>query len=184
MFQRVVAEGIEIRQFSPEEAETVFAVVDRNREYLRQWLPWVDLSQSVDDIRQFTQRVGQQFEAGQGPNAGIWIDGVFSGSIGSHAFDQANRSCSIGYWIDAGHQRKGAVTRCCVSLLDYLFHEEGLHRVEIRCGTGNARSSAVPRRLGFSLAGVVREAQWVNDRWVDLEVWSMLEQNWRNSPPR
>jgi ribosomal-protein-serine acetyltransferase len=182
MFQRVVAEGIEIRQFSAKEADVVFAMVERNREYLRQWLPWVNESHSADDVRHFIERANTQWEAGLGPSCGIWLDGVFSGSVGSHAFDRANRSCSIGYWIEAGQQGKGIITRCCRSLIDYLFHEAGLHRVEICCGTGNVRSNAIPRRLGFSLAGVVREAQWVNGRWVDLEVWSMLEQNWRNPP--
>jgi ribosomal-protein-serine acetyltransferase len=64
--------------------------------------------------------------------------------------------------------------------VEYLFDEVGLHRVEIRCGTGNTRSRAIPQRLGFHHEGILRDAEWVNDRWLDLDVWSMLEQDWRN----
>ena len=64
-------------------------------------------------------------------------------------------------------------------MLDHIFDELGLHRVEIRCGTGNLRSCAIPERLGFTREGVVREAEWVNDRWVDLVVWGILEEDWR-----
>jgi len=64
-------------------------------------------------------------------------------------------------------------------MLDYLFEELGLHRVEIRCGTGNTRSCAIPERLGFTREGLLREAEWVNDRWLDLLVWGMLEVEWR-----
>lgn len=179
-FRREVAEGIEIRLLENSDAETVFATVERNREYLREWLPWVDRTRSAWDIREFIRRARDKFETGQAPDAGIWIGGVFSGSIGSHAIDWANRSTSVGYWIDSVRQGRGVVTRCCATLLDYLFGDLLLHRVEIRCGTGNARSSAVPQRLGFQREGVLREAERVNDRWVDLVVWSMLEAAWRD----
>jgi ribosomal-protein-serine acetyltransferase len=179
MFRLAVAPGIEIRLFQMRDAEAVFAVVDRNREYLRQWLPWVDHTHSAEDVRQFIARVLAQFAADQGPQAGIWIEGDYRGSVGCHPVDWANRSCSIGYWIEAAQQGKGVITRCCATLLDYLFDEMGLHRVEIRCGAGNTRSCAIPERLGFTREGVARQGEWVNDRWVDLVVWGMLEEEWR-----
>jgi ribosomal-protein-serine acetyltransferase len=104
--------------------------------------------------------------------------GEFAGGIGCHAIDWANRNCSIGYWVDAAHQGNGIVTRCCASMLDYLFDELGLHRVVIECGTGNARSCAIPERLGFRREGIKREAQLVGGRWLDLAMWSMLESDW------
>ena len=54
----------------------------------------------------------------------------------------------------------------------------GLHRLEIRCAVENHRSSAVPRRLGFLEEGILREAEWLYDHWVDLRVFSMLAQDW------
>ena len=181
MFRRRVADGIELRQFEWEDAEILFALVDRNRKHLRQWLPWVDGTRSADDIRLFFSRVTAQFEQGLGPNFGIWLEGALAGAVGCHPIDRPDRSCSLGYWIAAGHQGNGTITRCCRHLLDYLFDEAGLHRVELRCGTGNRRSRAIPQRLGFRHEGTLREAEWVNHRWLDLEVWSMLEQDWRNA---
>jgi ribosomal-protein-serine acetyltransferase len=181
MFRRAVADGLELRQFEFRDAEILFTMVDRDRAYLRQWLPWVDGTRSADHLRDFLLRVTAQFEDGLGPNFGIWLEGALAGSIGCHLIDLPNRSCSLGYWIAAGCQGRGIITRCCRHLLDYLFDELGLHRVEIRCGTGNTRSGAIPRRLGFRREGVLLEAEWVNDRWLDLEVWSMLEQDWRSA---
>ena len=63
----------------------------------------------------------------------------------------------------------------------YLFDDLALHRVTIQCGTGNQRSCAIPQRLGFTREGVMREAEWVNDRWVDLVVWGMLSPDWHTS---
>lgn len=180
-FRRMVAPGLELRQFVMADAVNLFALADRNRTYLREWLPWVDRTQSVDDIRGFIARVTEQDEANLGPNAGIWSDGQLIGTVGCHPIDWNNRHCSIGYWIDAACQGRGIMTRCCANLLDYLFDNSGLHRVTIQCGTGNRKSCAIPARLGFIREGVMREAEWVNDRWVDLVVWGMLDHDWFRS---
>ena len=94
MFRRQVLPGVEIRQFEMRDAEPAFAAVERNREYLREWLPWVDYTHSVEDIRQFLGRVQRQFDTNQGPQVGVWVKGEFSGSVGCHSIDWANRSSS------------------------------------------------------------------------------------------
>jgi ribosomal-protein-serine acetyltransferase len=179
MFSLRVAPGIEIRLFQIKDAEPAFAVVDRNRAYLREWLPWVDFTASPEDLRRFIVKVREQFAAGRGPQCGIWIDGAFAGSAGCHPIDWANRNCSIGYWIEERYRGKGIITRCCETLLDYLFDDLGLHRVTIQCGVANTRSCAIPERLGFTREGVTRDGEWVNDRFLDLAGWGMLEADWR-----
>jgi ribosomal-protein-serine acetyltransferase len=179
MFHRKIADGVELRQFEIEHAEALFAAVVRNREYLREWMPWVDSTQSPEDVRHFIERTIAQFDANQGPQTGIWVDGALSGSLGCHPIDWSNRNCAIGYWLGAEYQKRGIVTRACRSILNYLFHEMGLHRVEIRCGTGNTKSCAIPARLGFKREGVLQGAEWVSGRWIDLVVWGMLEDQWR-----
>jgi len=179
IFLRKVAPGIEIRLFEPTDAEPVFAVVERNRAYLREWLPWVDFTASPEDVRRFILKVREQFDAGRGPQCAVWIDGSVAGSIGCHPIDWPNRHCSIGYWLEERYQGKGIMTRCCQNVLDYLFDDLGLHRVAIQCGVANSRSCAIPERLGFRREGLVREGEWVNDRWLDMVLWGMLEHDWR-----
>jgi ribosomal-protein-serine acetyltransferase len=178
MLRRAVDAGLEMRQFDLPDADPVFALVERNRAYLREWLPWVDQTHTAGDVGEFIRGSMAQHEAGLGPNCGIWLEGELAGSIGCHTIDWANRKVSLGYWVDAARQGSGIVTRCCASMLDYLFEELELHRVVIQCGTGNTRSCAIPRRLGFTREGVEREAEWTAGRWVDLVVWSMLRQEW------
>jgi len=179
MFRRTVTTGIELKLLEASEARALFAIADRNRERLRRWLPWVDPTRSAEEVRLFILRVQEQYHSNLGPQAGIWVNGSLCGTLGCHPIDWPNRNCSLGYWIDAAQEGKGVITRCCAAMLDYIFDELGLHRAEIRCGTGNARSCAVPERLGFAREGVVRQAEWVNDRWVDLVVWGLLEEEWR-----
>jgi ribosomal-protein-serine acetyltransferase len=184
MFRRKVAPGIEMKLFETGEAKLLFTIADRNRARLRRWLPWVDLTKSPEDTRLFILRCLDQYQANLGPQTGVWVDGALSGTVGCHPIDWPNRNCSIGYWLDSAHEGKGVITRCCAVLLDHLFDELGLHRVEIRCGTGNTRSCAIPERLGFRREGVARGAEWVNDRWVDLVTWGILEEEWRGNRSR
>jgi len=180
VFRRAVAPGIDIRLLEPGDAEAVFAAADRDRAYLREWLPWVDRTHSVEDVRRFIEEVvSPQWVGNRGPQCGIWMDGSLAGSIGCHPIDWANRSCSLGYWIESGRQGQGIVTRCVCEMLNYLFDTQRLHRVVIQCAVGNHRSCAIPERLGFTQEGVLRQAQLIGRRWLDLSTWSILEDEWR-----
>jgi hypothetical protein len=120
MFVRQVDPGIELRLVEQKEALELFQLIEQNRGYLREWLPWVDKTRSADDIRHFIQRAHGQFAANQGPTALIRVDGKVSGVIGCHPIDWANRHCSIGYWLTAGLQRKGVMTRWTTSSMAAL----------------------------------------------------------------
>jgi ribosomal-protein-serine acetyltransferase len=185
MFRRTVAPDIEIRLLDPGDAEAIYAAADRDREYLRAWLPWVDNTHSAEDVRRFIEEVvSPQWADNRGPQCGIWMDGEFAGSVGCHAIDWANRACSIGYWIESRRQGQGIVTRSVADMLDYLLDSQRLHRVVIQCAVDNHRSCAIPKRLGFTKEGVLRHAERVGDRWLDLVTWSILEDEWRQRRPR
>ncbi len=180
MFTLTVAPGIELRQWELSDAEACFETAMRNRKSLSEWLPWVERTHSAEDIRTYIRRVViPQRENDQGPNCAIWIAGAIAGGLGCHPIDWPNRSCSLGYWLDERYRGRGVMTRSVSALLDYLFDTARLHRVTIRCATGNTQSCAIPKRLGFRHEGVELEAEWVSTRWVDLVNWGILEDEWR-----
>jgi ribosomal-protein-serine acetyltransferase len=162
----------------PEDAAELFAVIDSNRARLRQWLPWIVPEYSLDDARQFLLQSAADFEDRPSLTLIIRHKGALCGAIGLHKIDKLHRNSSIGYWLDEAHQGKGIITTACRAVVTEGFENFGLHRVEIRCAVQNHRSSAVPRRLGFFEEGILREAEWLHDHWVDLRVFSMLAQDW------
>ncbi len=178
MFRAPVRPGLELRLLEERHAPTVFALVDRDREYLREWLPWVDATTTPDDTLAFIKASLEQFAANNGFAAGIWNENQFCGVIGTHKIVWLNRKVELGYWLGRDFQGKGIVTDACRAAITHLFHELDLNRVEIHCATANAKSCAIPRRLGFTLDGTMREGQLVGGRYSDLHVFGMLKGDW------
>jgi len=157
----------------------VFELTDKNREYLREWLPWVDSNQTVNDTRRFIQTVINQFKSNEGFQCGIWNEGKMTGVVGFHRVDWMNKNVEIGYWIAREYQGKGLITRSCKAMIDYAFREFNLKRVQIRCATGNIRSCAIPERLGFRKEGITLQGEYLYGRFVDLVVYGMLDGDWK-----
>jgi ribosomal-protein-serine acetyltransferase len=101
-----------------------------------------------------------------------------AGIIGCVKMDLANRCCEIGYWLGDAYRGMGLMTAVCSALLDYLFDSLIMNRAEIRCAVDNVKSIAVPLRLGFKKEGVIRQAAWLNDRFIDLAIYGMLSKDW------
>jgi len=100
--------------------------------------------------------------------------GELAGIAGYRALDALNRSGEIGYWLREDFGGRGIVTACCRALVAHGFDALGLNRIAIAAATGNAKSRAVPERLGFRLEGVLRQPEWLYDRFVDHAVYSLL----------
>ena len=162
-----------------EQAVELSRLVDRNREHLREWLPWVDDSRTTQDSRVFLREARKMYRDSRTVTAGIWHLERLSGMVGLNDIDWANRSTRFGYWLDAGLQGQGIMTRACEALVEHVFTDLELNRIEIEAGVENARSRAIPERLGFYRDGVRREAQFLNGRYIDIAVYGMTAGEWR-----
>lgn len=100
--------------------------------------------------------------------------------IGLHYIDWKNKSTSIGYFLSEDAQGKGIITKSVQSLMDYIFEELDLHRIEIQCARNNVKSISIPKRLGFIQEGIKRDGQWLYDHYEDLFTFSFLKSDWKN----
>jgi ribosomal-protein-serine acetyltransferase len=183
MFRASVRPGFELRMLEERHAATVFALVDRERPSLREWLPWVDGTLTEEDTLAFIKASLEQFANNSGLTSGIWETSEdqprLAGVIGTHKINWPNRKVELGYWLAREFQGRGVVTEGCRAVITHLLGELDLNRVEIHCATGNTKSSAIPRRLGFTLEGTIREGELCCGRYLDLNIFGMLKKDWR-----
>lgn len=178
MFFYEIDRNISLRLLSGLDAEELFKITDESRDYLRTWLPWLDDTQCVDDSRKFIENSMTLFNNRQGLTAGIFYKGKLVGVAGFNEFDWKNKIGYIGYWLGSRYQGKGIMTRVVYALTDYGFYNMGLNRLDIRAANANIKSRAIPERLGYTLEGHIREAEWLYDHYVDHSVYGMLAREW------
>ncbi|HLG99512.1 MAG TPA: GNAT family protein [Bryobacteraceae bacterium] len=183
MFQKRIIGDVYLRLLEERHAPAAFAAVERDREYLRKWLPWVDQTTDAGYTAGFIKASLEQFARNEGLVAGIWCGEEFIGTVGTHKIDWPNRKVELGYWIASKFQGRGIITAACAALIDHAFTEWKLNRVEIHCAVGNDKSCAIPKRLGFQFEGVRRDGQRLNGEYLDIQVYAMLHCDWRERGP-
>ena len=179
MLNQVLSDELSLVLVEPRHAEALFRTVDENRAHLRQWLPWLDFTRTPEDSREFIRATQQQFGANDGFQTALVVRGEIAGMIGHIGIRWPHRTTAVGYWLAEKHQGRGYMTLACRAFIGHAFGELGLNRVEIRVATENHRSRAIPERLGFQLEGVVRDAEWLYDRFVDHAVYGLLARDWQ-----
>ena len=166
-------DGVFLRGVRLEDLDELYAVANANRDHLKAWMPWaVELRRS--ETESWLQGAVGQRDRDDGDHFFFVADGVIAGVIGFHRIDRRNDATSLGYWIAARHQGRGLVTAAVREMLGLAFGAWGLHRVEICCAPDNARSRAVPERLGFTEEGVRRDGEKLHEGFRDLVVYSLL----------
>lgn len=178
MFVHVVDEEIYLKLVDQNDAVRLFQLTDRSRIYLREWLPWLDDTNSVYDTRNFIKHSRDGFSRHKNMNTAVVYKDKVVGIAGFNEFDWTNRSGSIGYWLDKHYTGHGIIVRSVKALIHFAFAELKMNRVEIRAATGNVKSRAVAERLGFQYEGCIREAEWLYDHFVDHAVYGMLAKEW------
>lgn len=175
-----VSKDIKIRSWKLEWAAELFRLVDKNRKYLQSWLAWVPGVKKVADSKKFIINSLKEQKKSTGLELGIWYKKKLVGCIGLHGLSKDNHRASIGYWLDYNHQGKGIMIASVKALIDYSFQELNLNRVGIEIATKNTKSLAIAKRLSFVKEGVVREFQFVNNRFLNNIVYSLLKREWEN----
>ncbi len=157
-----------------ENATQLFHVVDKNRDYLGAYLPWVPrIGQAEDEIEPL-----RMVERRDVPAYIIMQDGHLIGSIDAHAESVRDASIELGYWLDREYTGRGIMTRAARVLMGMLF-ERGMNRVVIMAAVDNTSSIGVATRLGFVREGVMRAALQIrNGEFRDLAVFSKLKSEW------
>ncbi|WP_347551680.1 GNAT family protein [Pseudalkalibacillus hwajinpoensis] len=180
MFTNQVNEDLYLRMYTVDDAEALYHLIDESRDYLKEWLAWVDYNTDVEASRDFIQgTLNGVVETGGYPKTlAIIYKNELAGTVGFNEVNRTHQYATIGYWLSEKFQRKGIVTEACRGIIDLGFKVMRLNRIEIRVASGNKKSRAIPERLGFKEEGVLRQVELVNGQFYDHVVYCMLKDEW------
>jgi ribosomal-protein-serine acetyltransferase len=175
----VVSSDVLLKEIRPEDATGIYNIIDRERDSLRRWLPFVDYTKTANDTAEF---ITSTLEPSCGNRECVFViiyKGDTAGLIGFKGTDKANKRTEIGYWLSEQFRGKGVVTQSVRRLVKFAFEEMDINRIQIRCAIDNISSREIPERTGFKAEGVERDGELLSDgNFTDIQVYSLLKKDY------
>lgn len=162
-----------IKKIKLSDSQRSFEMIDRHRNTLREFLPWVNLTKDIEDQNKSLIKFEENWRTKSEFNFLIEYKEEYVGGISAHNIDLANLSFEIGYMLFPPFWKKGIMQKA-VSLFTKEFFKLGYERAEIRCDAQNVSSALVPLSLGFTLEGIRRNDLRISAKRRDSMVFSAL----------
>lgn len=176
---RIETKRLVLRCWSPSDAPLLSRAVEESMDHLRPWMPWIGGEPKTLDARvAYLRSMRAQFDGDE-----QWVYGVFDahektvlGGTGLHP-RLGPRALEIGYWVHSAHVNQGLATELAGALTRVAFALHDVLRMEIHCDPANARSAAVPRKLGYHHDATLRGHLVRDDGTLrDTMLWSLQKE--------
>lgn len=167
-----------LRPFRADDARALLPVLEVNQDHLCRWIPphvWrplplPELAVRLDGFAAAFAADREWRYAVVSPDDTTIIGEVDLFPRAAHGrvpYVEADHA-EIGYWLRADMAGNGLATEAARAMLEVAGSLPRVARVAIRCDERNARSSAVPARLGFALTDTERDGEDV------LQIWTLV----------
>lgn len=105
--------------------------------------------------------------------------GLYIGGCGINSLDLNNRKCTIGIFIgDDKYKGKGYGTEAMRLLIDFIFNQISVERIELRVFDFNERAIKSYKKNGFVEEGRLRRAIYRNGQFHDELIMSILKEEY------
>ena len=174
----IVDKNIRLKEIGFEHLRPIFNTIDSQRDYLGEWLPFVELTKDISFTNQFIENYVNSNK--NNLTFAIIYQKQFAGLIGLKDTDPDNQKTEIGYWLSEKRQGLGIVTCSCKTLIDYVFSTLNINRIQIKAATENFKSRKIPEKLGFAFEGIERDGELHTRGFIDLAIYGLLKKEWLN----
>ena len=174
----IASDEVTIRPVEPEDASLL--TVWRAETSVRRHQPLSTLS-----AHQIRTEISARHHFDLGRNRGERFDWIVEwrrrpvGWITLVIHSWAHGLAECGYAVSTAYQGRGIMPIALQRLLDELFTETDLYRVEARCATDNRSSQRVLEKLGFIREGVLRRYFQLDGKRVDNYLYALLREEWQ-----
>ena len=150
--------------------------INQNRLFLREYLLWVDKTNSLQDVCNTTDMFIDMWNKGENYAYSIVLNdtGKAVGSIDIHSIDYNNHSAEIGYWLAEEHNGNGYMTEA-VKLIENQSFAGGLNRIYILVEVDNISSCRVAERSGYEFEGTHKQMLLKYDVFRDINCYAKVK---------
>ncbi|MBO8425219.1 MAG: GNAT family N-acetyltransferase [Proteobacteria bacterium] len=167
---------ITLKKIDPsfDNARKLFDIVSSERDFLREFLSW------VDDVKRPEDMYIHMYKVSKTDNASYYIiyDGQIVGNIGIDISSKKNKIAEIAYWLSRKYNGHGIMTRAVKILEQFAFENMDVNRIEIVMDVDNVKSESVAKRAGYMCEGVRRQSYMFRNELRDVFTYSKLKSEW------
>jgi ribosomal-protein-alanine N-acetyltransferase len=103
------------------------------------------------------------------------------GLIQVRQLDPGFFSAEWGFAIGSPFWGNGMFPEAARMVVDFVFEQIGVHRLEARAAVGNRRGNGILRKLGAVQEGLLRHSFLRRGQYHDQILWSILDEDWRRA---
>ncbi|CRF87248.1 ribosomal-protein-L7/L12-serine acetyltransferase [Salmonella enterica subsp. enterica serovar Typhi] len=144
-----VSTTLELRAADESHVPALHQLVLKNKAWLQQSLDWPQYVTSQEETRKHVQ-------------------GSFN------AIEPINKAAYIGYWLDESLQGQGIMSQSLQALMTHYARRGDIRRFVIKCRVDNQASNAVARRNHFTLEGCMKQAEYLNGDYHDVNMYARI----------
>lgn len=180
-FEELHTPRLRLRKLTQADVKPYFERIGSSPEVTKYMLfsPHTDISESVASVEKALRR----YREGRCYRFCIALKDAdqLIGIIEPLRFDEKNSTCSFAYMLGRDYWGKGYGTEALTAVLDFLFTEMEIERVEADHMAENIGSGAVMRKVGMIFTGVV-SGKYEKDGIIhDAACYRMTREQWENS---
>jgi len=135
---------------------------------------------TVQGFERFIAWTLKEQQAGRYICFGIVPDGCEDavGIIQVRQLDPSFTTAEWGFAFGAAFWGTGLFHESAMLVMDFVFAQIGVHRLEARAAIANGRGNAALRKLGAHSEGVLRRSFVRNGEYLDQVLWAILVEDW------
>ncbi|UNK59433.1 50S ribosomal protein L7/L12-serine acetyltransferase [Buttiauxella ferragutiae] len=154
--------------------DEIFALVQKNKAWLRMAMDWPQYVLSVEDSRKMAQGNYLLHHRGYAKMFLIFQQQKMVGVISFNQIEPTNKVAYIGYWLDKDAQGQGIISRALQAVVEKYSREGMVRRFVIKCIVSNTASNQVALRNGFTLEGRLKQAEFLNGVFYDQNIYGRI----------
>ena len=169
-----VTQDIELRAVEERYTADLHNLVVKNRVFLQTAFDWAQHAISEEDTSRNVQSNQMLHQRGYAKMFLIFKDDALVGVLSFNTIEPTNKAGYIGYWLDEAHQGQGILSQSLQAFMRYYAERGEIRRFVIKCRVANQQSNSVAVRNGFTLEGCLREAEYLNGRFDDVNIYGRI----------
>lgn len=93
--------------------------------------------------------------------------------------DRINNKCEWGFYIGVNNAPRGMGTILGFTSLNFIFQELSIRKLSAEVLSNNEKSEIYHKKLGFTQEGVLRKHVWREENYIDILLYGLLNEEWK-----